>query len=432
MPGRSADESDGSSLVAVRAAEAAEEAAASLPLPLSSTSLSPPPPPPPPPPPLPAPATLPSSPPIARQDSAAAAAAAAALRASHVLGMGLVLLSTVCFSLMALAQSMVGAAVPSLVSTCVRFVLQGALTAASIAVLRRARARELVTWLGRPEKRAMLCRRGLWGVGGMSAYFYSLSQIPLSEATSLAFLNVPLTAVLAHWLCAEAYTALDAATAAVAFAGVVVITQPAALFGASDAQTIPPLLVVIILAGAVCSAMAYITVKQLGPGEDPLVVTLWFAIVGTLISPFLAAALQGFGDAERWDARIYALEFCIGFTGWAGQVLLNRGIALAPAGPAIMMRYSEIVVALVLQAAVLGVAPGGLKVLGSFMVMSCVVSQLYKQWAKGRDAGAAAHARSAAKAAAALEDTAAEEAAVAAAVEAAAATSAVAAPKGAP
>jgi drug/metabolite transporter (DMT)-like permease len=260
------NDADHLGLVATRAAEAADEAATPLSLPLppaadvAGTA---------------APPTAAAAKAIARQDSTAAATAETALRASHVLGMGLVLLSTVCFSAMALFQSMVGDAVPSLVSTCVRFGLQGALTAVSIAALRHSRAGELVTWLGRPEKRWMLCRRGLWGVGGMSAYFYSLSQIPLSEATSLAFLNVPLTAVLAHWLCNEAYTVLDAATAAVAFAGVVVITQPAALFGGSDAKTIPPLLVAIILAGAVCSAMAYITVKQLGPGEDPLVVTLW-------------------------------------------------------------------------------------------------------------------------------------------------------------
>jgi drug/metabolite transporter (DMT)-like permease len=387
--------SDSKGLVAARAAEAAEEITATiatLPPPTPPPPTPPPLPPPPPPlsPLLPPPPPAPTLPPplpdaIARQDSAAAAAAASALRASSVLGMGLVLLSTVTFSAMALFQSMVGDAVPSLVSTCVRFVLQGALTALSIAVLRRERAGEVATWLGRPERRWMLACRGLWGVGGMSAYFFSLSKIPLSEATSLAFLNVPLTAIFASVLLSEPYTALDAATAAVAFAGVVVIAQPAALFGDGDAQAIPPLLVLIILAGAVCSAMAYITIRQIGPTEDPLVVTLWFAFVGMLISPFMAIAFQGFGDASRWDARICWLELGIGISGFAGQVLLNRGIALAPAGPAIMMRYSEIVVALVLQAAVLGAMPSALKVLGSFLVMSCVVSQLYKQLKKGKD-----------------------------------------------
>jgi len=393
------DEKQGLGLVSARAAEAAAEALdASAPLPAPAA----------PPPPAAASGSAASS--IARQDSTAAAAAATAVRASHVLGMGLVLLSTVTFSAMALFQSMVGDAVPSLVSTCVRFLLQGALTALSIAVLRRGRAGELATWLGRPERRWMMARRGLWGVGGMSAYFYSLSKIPLAEATSLAFINVPLTAILAAFLLAEAYTALDAATAAVAFAGVVVIAQPAALFG-DGASTIPPALVLVILAGAVCSAMAYITIRQIGPSEDPLVVTLWFAAVGIVISPFMALALQGFGDLSRWDARVCWLEFGIGATGFAGQVLLNRGIALAPAGPAILMRYSEIVVALILQAAVFGAAPSPLKVFGSMLVMSCVVSQLYKQWRKGRDEREKALAKTAAVAASAAADATGREAA---------------------
>ena len=374
-------ESDGSSLVATRAIEAADEADAALsfhaPPPLappasaassassssssssssSATSSSSPPP-------------SPSLAPIARQDSAAAAAAATAQRASQVLGLGLMLLSCLCFSAMALFQSLVGDAVPSLVSTCVRFGLQCTLTLLAIAALRRDRPFDAVTWLGRPEKRFMLARRGLWGVGGMSAYFYSLSQIPLSEASTLAFLNVPLTAIFAHWLLGEPYGPFDAATAAVAFAGVIVITQPAALFGGSASQ-MPPLLVAIIFVGCVCSSMAYITIRLIGPGEDPLVVTLWFAVVGSLCSPVLAALFQGFGDGARWDARIVWLELGIGVTGFLGQILLNRGLALAPAGPATVMRYTEIVFGLVFQATLLGAPPQPLKVLGCFLVMSC-------------------------------------------------------------
>jgi hypothetical protein len=175
-------ESDGQSLVATRAAEAAGEAEAALALHV-------------PPPPASAPAAAASAPPapspapIARQDSSAAAAAATAQRASQLLGLGLMLLSCLLFSAMALFQSLVGDAVPSLVSTCVRFGLQGLLTLLAIAAVRRDRPFDAVTWLGRPEKRFMLARRGLWGVGGMSAYFYSLSRIPLSEASTLAFLN---------------------------------------------------------------------------------------------------------------------------------------------------------------------------------------------------------------------------------------------------
>ena len=43
------------------------------------------------------------------------------------------------------------------------------------------------------------------------------------------------------------------------------------------------------------------------------------------------------------------------------------------------MRYSDLVIALVLQSTILGEPPNGLKVVGSLLVMSTVGSTLYKQ-----------------------------------------------------
>jgi drug/metabolite transporter (DMT)-like permease len=144
--------------------------------------------------------------------------------------------------------------------------------------------------------------------------------------------------------------------------------------------------------GAFCMSMAYITIRQIGAGEDPLVVTLYFSAVGIVVVPILAALSQGFGDAALWTPRVAALELVVGVTGFLGQLLLNRGMALSPAGPATVMRYADVVFALVFQATVINKAPEPLKVLGTFAIMSCLCSTLYNQFAKEQAKKAAAEA----------------------------------------
>jgi drug/metabolite transporter (DMT)-like permease len=304
-----------------------------------------------------------------------------------VLGMAMVLVSTFCFSSAALCVSLVGDSVPSLVSALVRFSAQVILTIITIAVTRRGKLGDSATWLGTPSKRFMLLRRGLWGVGGLSSYFLAISMISLSDATSLTFANVPMTAVLAYFLLKEPYTIFDALTAVMAFAGVILITQPVSIFGPgaqdTSAPPIPLWLLAVICGGAFCMSMAYIMIRQIGPTEDPLIVTLYFGVIGLIVVPILAAFSQGFGDVSKWTPAIFGYEFVIGLSGWLGQLLLNRGVALSPAGPATVMRYADVVFSLVFQSFVIQRSPGALKLLGTFLIMSCMSSTIYKQYKKG-------------------------------------------------
>jgi drug/metabolite transporter (DMT)-like permease len=123
------------------------------------------------------------------------------------------------------------AGIPSFQSATVRFLVQGVCTAATILASRRGKLTDPLTWLGKRENRRLLVTRGLWGAGGMTSYFWALSSIALSDATALVFVNVPLVAVLAAVLLKEPYTLLDAATSVLCMVGVVLVAQPAALFG---------------------------------------------------------------------------------------------------------------------------------------------------------------------------------------------------------
>lgn len=314
-------------------------------------------------------------------------------RSKQVFGMFLVLSASLAFSCMALFVSMLGNTLPSLQSNWIRFMVQVLLTTVTI-ILNALKENQLhtlsniYTWLGPREQWFRLLQRGLWGVGGMGSYFYALQSVSLADATALVFINVPLTALFAHFLLKEPYGIIDVGTGLLCMLGVVFISQPPVIFGNLDNHSSPIswIVIIVIFLGSCCSAMAYITIRTIGSGVSPLTVVLWFSLVGTVFAPILAFALQSFTDLTTLTSVQSGLILGIGFCGWVGQILLNRGIALSPVGPATVMRYADVVFALIFQSTLLHDPPGGLKLFGVFLIMSCVVGSLYKQQIKNKEA----------------------------------------------
>ena len=324
--------------------------------------------------------------------SASALTAAAAAQ-----GLLLVAASSLLFSGMAFCVALIarlpppGTPVLQIVTT--RFALQFLLTPPAIAAAAfargdRARLRVATTWLGQPANRLKLITRGSWGIGGLSCYFYALSSLPIADALAITYVNVPLSGLFARALLREPYTRLDAASAALAMLGVLLVAQPAVLFPPSEGggQEVPAVAVAVALAGSCFSAMAYVSARAIGPGEDALVLVLYFATLGCVTVPLAGLATGAFAVAPSGTSA--ALQVAAGLSGWAGQVLLNAGLQRAPSGPATVMRYVELVIALVLQAVVFGAPPNALKVIGTLLVMSTIVSTLWKARARARAARA--------------------------------------------
>ena len=211
---------------------------------------------------------------------------------------------------------------------------------------------------------------------------YGLSTVTISDATTLFFLNVPITAILAYFMLGEEITTLDILTTILSMVGVVFIAQPAFLFG-SSVNTVPILSVVVVLFGAFASSMAYISIRQVGTKEDTLTLVVYFSLVGFLVSPICAAIFQSF--VSIYDPYILALEFFAGVMGYSGQLFLSRGVQLSPAGPATAMRYMDIVLGMIFQTFIVGTPPDGYKILGAVLIMSCMMSTVHKVHKKDKD-----------------------------------------------
>lgn len=278
------------------------------------------------------------------------------------------------FSLMSLLVKLAGERLPSMEIVFVRAVITLAL---SVALLRHARVPL------RGNHRGPLLLRGLLGALALAAFYYALVHLPLAEATVIQYTNPVFTAVLAGLFLGERLGWRQSICVAASLSGVLLIARPTALFG--EAAALPPLHVLIALAGALFSAGAYVTVRAIGSREHPLVVVFYFPLVTVpLTLPF---ALAGW----TWPTHSeWAILLGIGVTTQIGQVYFTRGLQLEPAGRATAVAYLQIVFAGVLGALVFGDRPDAWSLTGAAVI---VVSTL--ALVRGRRPPPAAAARSA-------------------------------------
>ena len=160
--------------------------------------------------------------------------------------------------------------------------------------------------------------RGTAGLGAMYCFFYAIAHMPLADAMLLklsAPLFMPLVALV--WL-GERFTWHVLAALAVGFAGVGVILTP-------DFGTMAPVAMIALLGGAL-AAVAKVTVRRLSATEPAARTVFYFAAIGTAVS---LVPLIWLWDTPSPEQLLWLLV--LGLFATAGQILLTRGMACAPA-----------------------------------------------------------------------------------------------------
>ncbi len=225
----------------------------------------------------------------------------------------------------------------------------------SYAMLIRADLPPPAPW-GR--QRGKLVLRGLLGFGGLAGYYGAVVLLPLADATTLHNVTPLLTALLAWALLGERVGAATAVALACGIGGVLVIVHPS---GAG----LDPLGVAIALGGAVCSALAYVTVRRLATTEHALVIVFYFPLVATpLAIPWAAAEWIAPTPAE------WLILAGVGLATQIGQVFLTLGLLAERAGRAASVNYLQIVFAIGWQLAVFGDAPGPPTLAGAALIIA--------------------------------------------------------------
>lgn len=232
----------------------------------------------------------------------------------------------------------------SLMGVCVKQV-GGRIPAAEVVLARALVSVALSWWLLRRQgihpwgqRRGLLIWRGAIGSVALLCVYIALAELPLASATVLQYLYPTFTALLAWLMLGERIGRRVLLAVAVGWAGVLLVARPAQLLGGPT-----PLAggaVLIGVAGALCTALAYVSVRSLARSEHPLVIVFYFPLVAVpmslplvLLNPVLPTVTE-----VLWLLGV-------GVFTQLGQVTLTHSLTALPAARATAISYVQVVFA---------------------------------------------------------------------------------------
>ena len=238
-------------------------------------------------------------------------------------------LSSLAFSLMTVCVKQLGGRLPVSEIVLVRSLVSIGLTGLAMRISR-------VSPLG--QNRRLLLVRGLCGSVALLCFFQAIAQLPLASATVLQYTYPTFTAIAAWLLLGETLRRRIALAVVVGWIGVICVIQPPWIGAGLTGLALMPALVAV--AGALFTALAYVSVRRLSRTEHPLVIILYFPMVSIPLT--LPAVLQ----QGVWPTRMDWLWLLgVGVLTQLGQIWVTQGLSRLPAARATSLNYVQVVFA---------------------------------------------------------------------------------------
>ncbi|KAI8384354.1 uncharacterized protein BYT42DRAFT_493442 [Radiomyces spectabilis] len=297
------------------------------------------------------------------------------LRRKEVLGMLLMVFSALLFTFMTMFVKMGSEMFPSFELVLVRSLIQTLLALGGCAIFR-------INPLGKPGIRKWLLFRAIVGAIGLALFFYSLSVLSLSDATVLFFLGPTFTAILASVILNESFTLFDSFCSVLCLVGLILVSKPMFLYNTvtHDQTELQRIFAIsCAIAGAIMSAIAYVTVRKVGKGTHILVHAVYLGIVSSIISVPGILLLQEFVWPQ--NVRDYIILVFVGLFAFIGQYVLNEGLKLAPAGgTGTLMQTADVAFAFLFGVLVFSEYPDVSTLLGSALIVGMTTALSLHRW----------------------------------------------------
>jgi drug/metabolite transporter (DMT)-like permease len=284
------------------------------------------------------------------------------------------LASALSFSLMGVCVKQVGDRIPAAEVVLVRALMN---VLFSWLLLRRA---GVSPW---GQRRGLLIVRGAIGSVALLCVYIALNELPLASATVLQYTYPTFTALLAWLMLGERIGRRVLLAVLLGWSGVLLVARPAELLGpalglARGASLAGPA-VLIAVAGAFCTALAYVSVRSLARSEHPLVIVFYFPLVAlplslplVLLNPVLPTPLE----------LLWLLG--VGVFTQLGQVFLTSSLVALPAARATAISYVQVAFAGLWGWLLFGEALDGWTVTGAALVLAATLISLSPGSAGGR------------------------------------------------
>ncbi len=294
-----------------------------------------------------------------RQGPAAAAAGATTARAETLQGIGLIALAMALLSAMDAVVKWLAADYSTIQLMFFRSVF--AFLPLAPLVLRSGWAGSLRTQ--RPGGHAL---RGLFGLAALGCFFWSLSLLPLADATAITFAAPLFVTALSLPLLGEVVRARRWTAVGVGFLGVLVMVQPGV--GIFQPAALLP------LAAALFLALMVIQVRKLTRTESDTTIVLYYTIISTLVTgavvPFYWAT------PNLTDFLLLAL---VGVLGGLGQLVLTAAYRRTEASILAPFDYTAMIWAVLFGFLLWGELPAPNIWLGVAIVIASGIYIIYRE-----------------------------------------------------
>jgi len=205
--------------------------------------------------------------------------------------------------------------------------------------------------------------RGTLGTAALICGFYTLTHLPLAEATALSFTKALFQVLLAAVVLHEIVRAERWIATAVGFLGVVVMLGP----GVGQGLLAPAALVG--LAGSLFAALVSITLRRLVLLEREITILVYLGIVGSIITGVPAAFVWVTPNATE-----LALVAAMAVIGLVSQFFLMRGFRVGEASAMAPFDYARLPLAAAWGLALFAETPGLETIAGAALI---TLSALY-------------------------------------------------------
>ncbi|WP_100752740.1 DMT family transporter [Vibrio salilacus] len=267
----------------------------------------------------------------------------------------------------------------ALMSACVKYVSIHGIPVFEI-VAARALVSLIISYLDVKRKRIsiwgnnkpLLLIRGIIGTVALMCVYYSVTTLPLAEATILQYVHPVFTALLGLLLLKERVQTSTLICIAFCLLGLWVMVQPS--LDHTIEYQLPMFSVMTALLGALGSSIAYIIVRKLSQTEDSSVIIMYFPLIALPVSLVLI------GDNFVWPSLYLTfLLVLVGIFTQVGQYGLTKAMQTQAAGKASAYSYVQVVFSALLGVWIFNEIPSIWTYIGGTLIVTGALINVFGQ-----------------------------------------------------
>ena len=280
------------------------------------------------------------------------------------------LISALGFSLMAACVKEVsGLGIPVLEIVAARAIVSAIISYADI------KRKNIPLW---GHNKVLLIARGTVGSFALMFVYYTVTTLPLAEATLLQYLHPVFTAILALFFLKETIQRSTIACIVISLLGLFIILQPNLAqpnLQLSSGVQYPWLSISAGVLGAFGSAVAYVIVKKLTKTDDSSVIIFYFPLVAFPISMIMLGS-----DFVVPSLAATGLLILVGIFTQVGQVGLTKALHSADANKATAYAYVQVLFSVFIGWAYFSEVPMATTIMGGGLIMvGALINVLWKR-----------------------------------------------------